>query len=80
MLLDLQAVFTGLLALVCTVLGWFARELWAAVKALQRDLAALEVRVTRDYVSYDRLADALRPVIDGLAEIKKALHEKADKP
>ena len=79
MVIDFHLAMTSLLGLVCGVLGWFARELWSAVKSLQRDLAALEVRVTRDYVSYDRLADAMKPVMQALDEIKRTLHEKADK-
>jgi cell division protein FtsB len=77
--LDLHFVVTTLLGLVCAVLGWFGRELWSAVQQLQRDLSALEVRIGTDYVRYDRLQDALRPVIQHLATISETLAHKADK-
>jgi hypothetical protein len=79
MSLDLHAIFTFMLGIGLAVLGWLARELWDAVKSLRKDLASLEVRITRDYVSYDRLQDAMRPVMDALHEIKNTLKEKADK-
>lgn len=78
--LDAHAIVTALLGLGLAVLGWLARELWDAVKSLRRDLSSLEVRITRDYVSYDRLKDAMEPVMEALAEIKSALKDKVDKP
>lgn len=80
MTLDLQTVFLAGLGFFCAVLGWLGRELWGAVKALRSDLSALEVRITREYVSFDRLADALRPLMDGINEIKVAMQHKQDKP
>lgn len=73
-----QIIMTGL-GLVCAGLGWFARELYGATQALRRDLSALEVRMSTDYVRYDRMQDALQPVMDSLKEIKQTLDKKADK-
>lgn len=85
--IDLQGAVTTLLSIASVVLGWLARELWEAVKSLRKDLsdlggdlAALEVRMSRDYVSYDRLRDALEPVMTALGDIKQALRDKQDKP
>lgn len=61
------------------VLGWFARVLYEAVNQLRADLSKLEVRIGTDYIRYDRLQDALRPVREALEEIKAALSHKADK-
>ena len=61
------------------MLGWFARELYAAVQQLRKDLAELEVRMGTDYVRYDRLRDALEPIKAGIEEIKLSLRDKADK-
>lgn len=68
------------LGLACGVLGWFARELYAATQALRRDLTALEVRIGTDYVRYDRLSDALKPIMESLQDIKISLRDKVDKP
>lgn len=79
MTIDLHFILTALLGVVCALLGWFGRELWTAVQELRRDLSALEVRIGTDYVRYDRLQDALRPVMEALDDIRKALAHKADK-
>lgn len=68
------------LGCVCAVLGWFARELYTATQSLRRDLSALELRIGSDYIRYDRLQDALKPIMDSLHEIKQTLSHKADKP
>jgi hypothetical protein len=73
-----QLVMWGLGA-TCTLLGWFARELYAATQSLRKDLSALEVRIGSDYIRYDRLQDAMKPIMESLAEIKHALDKKADK-
>lgn len=77
--MELTQIIMAGLALACTVLGWFARELYAATQALRKDLQALEVRIGLDYVRYDRLQDALKPIMDSLQEIKHTLSGKADK-
>jgi hypothetical protein len=77
--MELGQIFLAVLGMACAVLGWMARELYAAMQALRRDLGQLEVQLTRDYVRYDRLQDAFKPVLDALAEIKHTLSGKADK-
>lgn len=77
--MEISQIIMAVLGLACAVLGWFARELYGATQALRRDLSALEVRITRDYIPYDRMQDAFKPVMDALAEIKHALSGKVDK-
>ena len=77
--MNLEQMIIGLIGIACGILGWFARELYNATQALRKDLSALEVEIGRDYVRYDRLQDALKPVMDSLHEIKQALQGKADK-
>ena len=77
--MSLQEIILAALSLGFSVLGWFARELYSAVQSLRKDLSALEVRITRDYIPYDRLQDALKPIMDSLSEIKSTLAGKADK-
>lgn len=72
-------VINGLLVIVSGIGGWFMRQLWDAVKTLQSDLKDLEVKIAKDYVQYDRLKDALSPIMDALSEIKETLKTKADK-
>lgn len=77
--LNFTTIMIGLLTAASGVLGWFARELWSAVKKLQEDLVAFRIKVSEDYVRYDKLHDALAPIIDSLSEIKQTLKEKVDK-
>jgi len=77
--MSIEQIFMAVLGLSCTVLGWLAREMYSAMQALRKDLSTLEVQLTRDYVRYDRLQDALKPVMDSLLEIKHTLAGKADK-
>lgn len=77
--MDTQQVIMSLLGLACSVLGWFSREMYTAMQALRKDIFALEVRIGTDYVRYDRLQDALKPIMEGLSEIKHTLAGKVDK-
>jgi hypothetical protein len=77
--MSLEQFVIGLIAASCGVLGWFARELYNAVNRLRDDLQKLEVKISSEYIRYDRLQDALKPVMESLHEIKQALQNKADK-
>jgi hypothetical protein len=78
--MTLEQAFLAALGLGGAVLGWLARELWSAVQQLRSDLQSLEVRITSDYVRYDRLQDALKPLMETLHRIEGQLTNKVDKP
>lgn len=77
--MTVEQMAISLIGIACGVLGWFAREIYQATKDLRTDLSKLEIQIGRDYVRYDRLQDALKPLLEGIHEIKDALKEKADK-
>lgn len=77
--MEINQIAMWILGVACAVLGWFARELYTATQNLRRDLSALENRIGLDYVRYDRLQDAMKPILDSLTEIKYTLTGKADK-
>ncbi len=77
--IDLQSIFMVGLGCVCGLLGWLGRELWGAVQKLRSDLSALEVKIGTDFVRYDRLQDALKPIMHALDDIRETLKGKADK-
>lgn len=77
--MSLEQAFLALLALGGGILGWFARELYTEVNRLREDLQKLEVKLSSEYVRYDRLQDALKPIMSGIEEIKQALSHKVDK-
>ena len=77
--MSLEQAFLALLALGGGILGWFARELYTAVNRLREDMQKLEVKLSSEYIRYDRLQDALKPIMSGIEEIKQALSHKVDK-
>ena len=62
-----------------SVLGWFARELWAAVKELKADLAKLREELPRTYVVRDDYKDDIREIKEMLTKLFDRLDNKADK-
>ena len=61
------------------ILGWFARELWGAVKELKADLATLRENLPKVYVARDDYKDDIREIKELLAKIFEKLEHKADK-
>ena len=61
------------------ILGWFARELWGAVKELKADLAALREDLPKDYVAKDDYREDIKEIKAMLAKIFEKLDAKVDK-
>ncbi len=78
--MSLEQIFIILIGVACSVIGWFANQLFRAIEKLKDDLNELQVRIGSDFVRYDRLQDMLKPVLSRLEEIIDALKHKADKP
>jgi cell division protein FtsB len=76
----LQTVFNIVFGLLAGTLGWFARELWAAVKELKSDLAKLREELPKTYVLREDYRADIREVKDMLGKIFDRLDTKADKP
>lgn len=66
-------------AVLC-VLGWFARQLWEAVKTLQRDVHALEVDLPKSYVHKDDFNTTMKHIETMFQRIYDKLDAKVDKP
>mgnify|MGYP003626300376 CR=1 FL=1 len=60
-------------------LGWFARELWAAVKELKNDLAQLRQTLPTTYMSRDDYREDIREIKSLLSKIFDKIEKKADK-
>jgi len=74
-----QDLINALLGGGFTVLGWFARELWAAVKELKSDLAKLREDLPKEYVARDDYREDIRDIKAMLAKIFEKLEQKADR-
>ena len=68
----------GLWAIVATI-GWVLRELWGAVKILQKDIHDVEVMLPSQYVQKNEFNDALKRIEDMLGKIFDKLENKMDK-
>jgi hypothetical protein len=77
--MDTQLIinFVGVVAIGAG--GWFAREIWGAVKELRRDLHELEVELPKSYVSKFDMDKRMDHIETMFQRIYDKLDEKADK-
>ena len=76
---DYQNLINLGLGAVLTVAGWLMRELWGAVKELQRDLSKLETALPKEYVLKDDLDKRMQHIENMFQRIYDKLDGKADK-
>jgi hypothetical protein len=62
-----------------TVLGWFLRELYSAVKELKSDLIKLREQMHEHYVRKDDFKEFKESLMTILQRIENKLDKKADK-
>ena len=74
-----QNLIDTILGIGFTVLGWFARELWAAVKELKYDLSKMREDLPKTYIARDDYKDDIRDIRDMLSKIFDKLDNKQDK-
>lgn len=77
--MESQTIINYVLGIASTAMGWFARELWSAVKDLKSDLAKLREELPKTYVTRDDFREDMREVKDMLGKIFDKLDGKADK-
>lgn len=74
-----QTLINVILGSICSVIGWFARELWTAVKELKSDLSKLREQLPHTYVVRDDYREDIREIRDMLGKIFDKLDGKQDK-
>ena len=77
--MDTQYFINTALGLGFSVLGWFARELWSAVKELKVDLSKLREDLPKSYVTKNYYRDDLNEIKNMLGKIFDKLDNKQDK-
>jgi len=77
--MDFQTIVNFGLTTASLVVGWFARELWAAVKELKADLAHLREELPKQYLAKDDYRDDIREIKDMLSKLFDKIDNKADK-
>jgi hypothetical protein len=77
--MEYQSLINTGAGIAFTVAGWFAREMWAAVKDLKSDLSKLREELPKTYVTRDDNRNDIREIKDMLSKIFDKLDGKADK-
>ena len=81
--MDWQSAFNIAAGLIGGIMGWLLKTLWSAVERLRRDLNALEVSISSNYLKRDDFKEAMERLehkIDRLSErLFDKLEEKADR-
>lgn len=81
--MDHQTLINVGVGVVLSGLGWFARQMWDAMKELRTDLHRLEVALPSKYVAKDEFIEAMKDLKkdlhDGFARLYDKLDGKADK-
>lgn len=78
--MDYQTVINLGAGSALAAVGWFARQLWAAVQELRNDLAKLREELPKTYITKDDFKDEAREIKELLKGIATKLDTKADKP
>jgi len=77
--MDYQQILNIGLSTIMAVLGWFARELWSAVKELKFDLAKLREDLPKEYVAKDDYRQDIRELKEMMNKIFDKIDAKQDK-
>jgi len=78
-MMDTQTLMNFVGGAAIAIGGWFAREVWGAVKELRSDLHELEVDLPKSYVSRFDLDKRMDHIEDMFKRIYDKLDAKADK-
>ena len=73
--MDVQTIINVIAGSILTVLGWFARELWGAIKELQRDMREIEINLPNNYVKKEEFSKSLTEI----KELCDKIFDKLDK-
>ena len=77
--MDTQTIYNFVGGVAIAAGGWFARELWGAVKELRRDLHDIETELPKTYVMKVDLDRRMEHIEQMFQRIYDKLDGKADK-
>jgi hypothetical protein len=77
--MDTQPLINAALGVILAGIGWFARQIWEAVKELREDLHRIEVDLPSTYVKRVDYAQDLIEIKALLQKIFDRLEQKVDK-
>ena len=77
--LDFQTVINLGFSALMAVGGWFAREIWTAVKDVRQDVSKLREELPKTYITRDDFKDGINELKQLLIAINTKLDRKEDK-
>ena len=77
--MEMQQIIDLGLGASMAVIGWFAREMWGAVKELKSDLSKLREDLPKSYVAKDDYREDIRELKEIMNKVFDRLDHKADK-
>jgi hypothetical protein len=77
--MEMHQLIDSLFSVIFVILGWFARELWVAVKDLKTDLAVLRESLPSSYVSREDYRSDMHDIKAMLSKIFDKIDAKKDK-
>jgi len=73
--MEMQTIINVIAGAILTVLGWLAREIWGAIKELQRDMREIEINLPTNYVKKEDFSKSLTEI----KELCDKIFDKLDK-
>lgn len=77
--MEIQLLINLVLGSAMTVVGWLAREMWAAVKELKSDITKLREDLPHNYVIKDDFRSDISVIRNEMKEIRDMLGRIFDK-
>jgi hypothetical protein len=74
--MDTQSLLNLLFSSAGLILGWFLRELWAAVKDLKSDLAKLREELPKEYVTKNDYREDVKELKDMISKLFDILENR----
>ena len=77
--MEYQQFLNLILGVTMAIIGWFARELWSAVKELKFDLSRLREDLPRKYIMREDYKQDIRELKEMIGKVFDKLDSKTDK-
>ena len=77
--MDIQFIIDIIFGMVTSIIGWFGRELWTAVKELKMDIAKLREDLPKTYVFKDDYRQDVKELKDMIGKLFDKLDNKQSK-
>jgi hypothetical protein len=77
--MDNQTIVNIILGILVSIVGWFAREIWASLKVLDTDINRVRQEMPVNYVLRETYRDDVKEIKEMLRLIFDRLEHKVDK-